>query len=155
MKYLIRSVKYFIYICLIVGIVLTIFVAAGFVSPDINVMFKNGWKSVWMILAMFACVSCFYPRFGYTKRRVNITGDLAEKRGELLSLMQERGYVLESEEAGAFRFRSRSTLHRITRMWEDRITIESGIGVYIEGLTKDVLRVANAIEYRFPDKEQS
>lgn len=153
MKYIIRAVKYFVYICVIVMIVLAILVACGFVSSDINVMFKNGWKSVEMILLMFACVSAFYPHFGYTKRRATVCGDPAELRDGIVKLMDSRGYVLESEDDEKYTFRIKSILNRITRVFEDRITIEKGIGLYVEGLSKDVTRIVYALEYQFPKQE--
>lgn len=154
MKYLIRSLKYFLYICVIVMLILAILVVSGFVSSDINVMFKNGWKSVEMILLMFACVSAFYPRFGYTKRRASVYGDHADMRDGLVELMGARGYLLETEDAEVLTFRSSSTFNRIFRIFEDRITIEKGIGgFYVEGLTKDVTRIVYAIEYKFSDQE--
>ena len=43
MKYIVRALKYFVYISLIVTIILAVLVALKLVSSDINVMFRNGW----------------------------------------------------------------------------------------------------------------
>ena len=41
MKYIVRAVKYFNYICVLVTIILLVLVLTHFVSSDINVMFKS------------------------------------------------------------------------------------------------------------------
>ena len=65
MRYLIRAVKYFVFICLFVAFTLLILVLIGAVSSDIDVMFDQGWVSVGKIALMFAVVAAIYPRFGY------------------------------------------------------------------------------------------
>lgn len=150
MKYLIRAVKYFFYITILISIILGILVLLKFVSSDVNVMFKNGWNSIWQILLMFACVAAFYPRFGFTKRLVPVLGDLSDLKGTVLATMRDRGYLLENDSAEVMTFRSKSTFNRISRMLEDRITIEKGLGgFYVEGPTKDVTRIVYGLEYNF------
>lgn len=156
MKYLIRSVKYFLYITVIITLILCILVLLKMVSPDINVMFKNGWKSVGLILGMFAAVSAIYPMFGYAKRLATVLGDFAELRNGVVEYMESRGYSLETESEEKMTFRSRSVMNRIFRVWEDRITLEKGLGgFYVEGLSRDITRIVAGLEYKFrnPDVE--
>lgn len=148
MRYIIRAVKYFIYICVIVVIILCALVLFKVVSPDINVMFTHGWKSVELIAAMFAAVSAFYPMFGYTKRLATVMGDLSDLRKDVLDYMQGKGYTLESEEDGKMVFRSGSFMRRI--IWDDRITIEKGLGGFnVEGVSREVAKIVSALEYKF------
>ena len=150
MKYLTRSVKYFISISLLAAVILTILVLAGMVSSDIDVMFDNGWKSVGYIALMFAAISLIYPRFGYKKLMAHVLGELDGLRDDVVGAMQERGYVLESEDGQVMTFRSRSTVRRIFRMFEDRVTVEKALGgFYVEGLTRDIVRIVYSMEYRF------
>lgn len=154
MKYAIRALKYFVFITVIMTIILAVLVAAGFVSSDINEMFSSGWKSVWKILVMFALVSAFYPKFGYGSRMVHVTGEYSSLRETVVSFMKERGYVLESEEGTTMTFRSKSAAIRIARVWEDRVTVEHGLGGFtLEGIAKDVNRFASALDYRFNSPE--
>ena len=74
MRYIIRAIKYFLYISVLFSLIIGILVLAGVVSADINVMFKNGWKSVGYILLLFAAVAAVYPNFGYGKFAVNAGG---------------------------------------------------------------------------------
>ena len=115
MKYIIRALKYFVYISLIVTIILCILVALKMVSPDINIMFRNGWKSVGFIALMFLAVSALYPRFGYVKRGVRILGEYSQIRDGIVSYMEDHGYQLETEEGENMTFRLRNKFYRATR----------------------------------------
>ena len=149
MKYLIRSVKYFIYICVFVSIILLAMVLLGFVSSDINVMFQQGWKSVGYIALMFAAVAVIYPAFGFKKRLAGVLGDFADLRPGAISYMEEHGYVLESENDQVMTFRYRSFINRLFRMFEDRITLGKTLGGFeVEGLTRDVYRIVYGLEYK-------
>ncbi len=150
MRYVIRAVKYFLYIVVLVTLILTVLALSGFVSSDINVMFRNGWKSVWLILAVFAFVSAFYPRFGYGRRQVHITGEYSQIRQGVIDFMTEHGYRLEKELGEDLFFRSTSAARRIARVWEDRITLERCLGGFVlEGPAKDIVRLAGGLDYRF------
>lgn len=156
MKYIVRAVKYFFYICVLVTIILLVLVLTHFVSSDINVMFKEGWRSVAKILLVFACIAAIYPLFGYRKLLAGVLGDLSGLRDGVVKCMEERGYRLESEDGETMTFRSRSVLNRIFRVWEDRITVTKTLGGFeVEGLSRDVAHIVPALEYRFrnPDSE--
>jgi hypothetical protein len=154
MRYVIRAVKYFVYIVVLVTLILTVLALSGFVSSDINVMFRNGWKSVWLILAVFAFVSAFYPRFGYGRRQVHITGEYTQIRQGVIDYMTEHGYRLEKELGEDIAFRSTGVARRIARVWEDRISMERCLGGFVlEGPAKDVVRLAGGLEYKFRGAE--
>jgi len=155
MKYLIRIVKYFLYISIIMMLALTVLALTGMISTDINVIFKDGVKSLIQIEAMFLAVACIYPKFGFTKRAALTYGELKDIRNGVLEVMEERGYVLESEEGENFTFRRKTFITRLSRMMEDRISLErSASGFYVEGLTKDVTRIVYAIEYKFRNTDE-
>lgn len=155
MKYLARAVKYFLYISAVCVLALTILVLIKAVSPDINVMFKGGWKSVGIIAGMFAAVAAIYPIFGFGKRQVSVLGDYADLRDSVVECMESRGYRLESENDERLTFRSRSVITRILRMCEDRITLEKVLGGFqIEGLTREIGRLVYALEYKFRNPEE-
>ena len=154
MKYIVRAVKYFIYICVLVSIILLVMVLAHFVSSDINVMFKEGWKSVAKIALVFAGIAAIYPLFGYRRLLAGVLGELNGLLDDVIKCMEERGYRLESEDGETMTFRSRSLLNRIFRVWEDRITVTKTLGGFeVEGLSRDVARIVPALEYRFRNPE--
>lgn len=154
MKYIIRAVKYFLYISIIVIVLLSILVILGFVSSDVNIMFRNGWKSVGLIAIMFACVSAFYPKFGYCSRLATIPGDPAESRSGIISYMESRKYVLTSEKDGKMKFNRKSALQRAVKVWEDTITMEPSLGgYYVEGLSRDVAPIVYGLNFKFANPE--
>lgn len=156
MKYVIRAIKYFVYISVIVALVITILAYAGILSKDVNEIFINGWNSVAMIEGVFLAISFLYPRIGYTRREARINGSFSEIRSGIISYMDGKGYKLESQEGENLTFRNYSPFFKLLRTWEDRLTFERTLGGYnIEGLSKDVARVISGLEYKFrnPDED--
>jgi len=153
MKYIIRVVKYFVYITILMSVVLALMVAFKFVDGDINTMFRDGYDSLWKIALMFLAVSALYPKFGYCKRGAIIPGEYKDVRDTVVSYMEDHGYVLETEVDENLTFRCKSPLMKSKRMWEDRLTFTHELpGFYIEGLTKDVVRVISGLEAKFREE---
>jgi len=159
MKYAIRAVKYFIYITIIFAIVIWVLscLTAGkfiYMPSDILGTLTNGWKSVALILGVFAAVSCLYPMMGYMKRSIAVGGSLEELRGSIDSFMESRGYVFEKQTEDALCYRIVGGLARLNRSYEDRVTItQSAAGLQLEGLRKDVVRLAMGLETRLGAQE--
>lgn len=165
MKYLRRAVKYFIQVSILLGLILGALMLSGMVSKDINVAFQHGWKSVGYIALMFAAVSAVYPLFGYGRRSVPLRGDPSDSWALVDEVFRGRGYVCEemsgeaaagnSEAAGKRCFRLASPVARAFRLWEDRITVTPSLGALeLEGLSRDLGRLASALEHRFRQEEQ-
>lgn len=149
-KYAVRAVKYFIYIIILFSLIIAVLVFSGFVESDIDTMFRGGWRSIWQIAVLFAVVAAVYPKWGFTKRKVNIPGEYHEIRQGVLDFMAERGYKLETEDGENMTFRLRSKFSAIVKMLEDRVTFTRELGGFsVEGLTKDILRLSGGLEYKF------
>lgn len=155
MRYVIRAVKYFVQVSLTMAIILLILMAAGLISTDINVAFQNGWRSVGIIAILFGVVSGIYPLFGYSKRTVDAKGDPGEHRAVIIDIMEEKGYKLEKEaDDGGLYFRLRSIPARIFRIWEDRVSIIPVLGGFqVEGLTRDITRIAGTLNYKIKQND--
>ena len=70
-------------------------------------------------------------------------------REQTLEFMNERGYELESESPERVTFRIKGVAGRLSKMYEDRITLTRVLdGWQMEGLRKDALRLSNALEHR-------
>jgi len=147
MKYLLRSLKYFLFLLVMFALLLAVLVFAKIVEADISVMFVHGYDSLWQIALMFLGVSLIYPRFGYSKRGVRMPGETSELRPAVLEVMTARGYKLVREDADTFFFIKRQPLDRLFRVYEDGINFtRTAIGYEIEGRTKDVVRLVGALE---------
>jgi translation initiation factor IF-1 len=150
MKYFVRSVKYFFYFTFLFVVIMAALVLIGVVKPDVSLMFRDGYKSLWQIALLFAFVSAFYPRFGFIKRSAIINGEFSDIRGGIIEYMEARGYRLESENGENMTFRLRSKFRALVKMMEDRITMTREMGGFeVEGLTKEVVRIVGGLEYKF------
>ena len=155
MKYIRRAVKYFIQVSILLGLILGALMLSGMVSKDVNVAFQHGWKSVGYIALMFAAVSSVYPLFGYGKRRVPLLGGPADGWAMVEEVFRSRGYVSKEVKGEARVFHLASPVARAFRLWEDRITVTPTLGsLELEGLTRDLGRLATALEHRFRQEEQ-
>lgn len=147
MKYIIRSLKYFCYLVIILALILVALVLTGFVEADLSKMFIHGYDSLWQMALIMLAFALIYPRFGFSKRLARISGSPEELRPDILRVMEVLGYRLESEKEGTFCFRRRSGLSRALKMWEDRITVSPSAGGFeVEGLTRDLTRVVSALD---------
>lgn len=146
MRYLIRSVKYFIYLFIILSLMIGVLMALNLVESDLDKLFVNGRNSLWQIALLMAVFAALYPRFGYTTRFVPLAGSFEELRPGALEVMQNAGYVLEKEEEGSLSFRRRSPLSRAMKMFEDRIRFTHALGGWnIEGHSREVMVIASKL----------
>ena len=149
MKYLIRSVKYFFYFAFLTTLIILALVATGLAEGDINTMFRGGTSAIWKMAIFFILVAAVYPKVGFISRKIQVERNWNEIRNLVIGFMQERQYEPESESKETITFRRKGTLNRITRMYEDRITLTlQDDGFEMEGLRKDVFRRSASLEYR-------
>ena len=152
MKYIIRSLKYYCYLMILLTLIILALVLTGFVEADLSKMFVNGYDSLWQIALIMLGFAAIYPRFGVSKRTAHLYGSPEEIRPDVLRVMEVLGYRLENEKDGTWSFLRRSGVSRALKMWEDRITLTpSGAGLEVEGLTRDLARVVSALEATRPD----
>ena len=151
MKYIVRVFKYFVFITVVMALILLVLALLGYVEKDVDSMFRNGWKSIWQIALMFLAVAALYPRFGFCKRGAIIPGAYEDIRPGLVRYMAGRGYEIEKEEGENLSFRLKSPLQRFLKLlFEDRITFtRDRAGFYVEGRTKDVVRIVSGLEALF------
>ena len=147
MKYIIRSLKYYCYLILLLAIIIAVLVLTGFVEADLSRMFVNGYDSLWQIALVMLVFAVIYPRFGFSSRTAHLYGAPEELRPDVMRVMESLGYGLEGEQDGGWTFLRRSGLSRALKMWEDRISLKpSGAGLTVEGLTRDLARIVSALE---------
>lgn len=153
MKYIIRALKYFITLALLLAVflvLLRLFNLAGGEGEGLAGMFRGGTDSIWQIAVILLVFSAVYPRFGYGTREVMIPGSYSEIRDGIVETMRARGYEIEKEEGENLSFRKAGTFARLTRVFEDRITFTRRMTGYdVEGFSRDLVRVVSALEYRF------
>lgn len=151
MRYLIRSVKYFIYFALLLVVMMTALYALRMTDPQAkdfaSMFFKNGYDSLKLIALVFAAVSAIYPLIGFAKIKAIVPGDYADIRNLVTGYMEDRGYVLEKEDGENLSFRARSFGKKLTRMFEDRIELERDFtGFLVKGKRSDIVRIIHGLE---------
>lgn len=153
MRYIIRALKYFIHISVLLAIVVAILFALNIVEGGINDVFRNGWDSIWMLALMFLGLSAFYPLLGYAHYTASVAGSLEERKAEICSYMQEKGYVLSKEDGDCLKFRLTSFGKRLMRDFEDTVSVRSVFGGFeFEGYRKDIIPLIHGFEERCGEK---
>lgn len=147
MRYFIRSVKYFIYIMIILALVILVLMFANLVEKDFSKVFVNGYNSLWQIALVLAAFSALYPNFGYTKRTAHLYANPAEAHPIIKKVMDNRSYKLEKQDGDTLYFIKRYPFDRAMKLWEDRISVHPCAGGWeLEGLTREVVRLVSAME---------
>ena len=155
MKYFIRSVKYFFYFALLTTLIIVALVLTGMADGNIETMFRGGYSAIWKMALFFAAVALPLRRSS-ARMRIPSQNSWDDIRASVVSFMKERQYDLESENAQTVTFRYRSAAGKLTRMYEDRITLTvEEDGFTMEGLRKDVFRLAASLEYRLNPQQES
>lgn len=151
MKYLVRSIKSFIWFTCFFAIVIVI-MALAIPEYDLSMAFAFDGRmfvpgSQWKILGMFAAVAAIYPSFSYITRKVLSEKPFDEKRSQIMGVFDIQDYVLINEDDSVLTFRKKSAAARFSRMFEDTVTITKGESPFIiSGPRKDLLRLISGIE---------
>ena len=149
MKYLIRSIKYFFYFSIICAFLICVLVLIGAVEGNIDAIFEDGYRSILKIGIFFLLVASVYPKLGFITREITTDKSWNEARESIVSYMAEHRYEIESESPATVTFRIKGFAGKLTKMYEDRITLTKTMtGWNIEGLRKDAFRLASGIENR-------
>ena len=149
MQYFIRAVKYFFYFAILTSLILLALVLIGAVEGNIETMFKDGYNAIWKMAIFFVLVAAVYPKFGFLNRHLYIDGDWDTLKNTAMTYMAERRYILVSESDNEMTFRCKDITSRISKMYEDFVVLKKvEDGFVLEGLRKDVIRLAAGLEHR-------
>ena len=150
MKYTIRAIKYFFHFAFFATAIILALVFIGIVEADINAIFEHGYDDLWKIAVFFGVVAAVYPNLAFINRQVAVDGERNTVKEDIKRFMLERHYDLESEDAEGMTFRIHGLAGKLSKMYEDRITIRwNSDGFTMEGLRKDILRLATGLETSF------
>jgi len=157
MKYFVRACKYLVYFTvLFVVMVSIIYLLSPEKSQSLSVtsLFKEG--SLPKLIAFFVCVSAIYPKFAFVQRKLYINGTFEDNRKAIMDAFLNMGYEVECEGPQAISFRLKETAMKVSRMWEDRVTVTiTESPLVIDGYRRDVDRIVRHISYLIAQQEQS
>ena len=141
-RYLIRAIKYLIWLLLLVALILALLIGTGTsrygFEETLGELFGSARGA--LMIGMILLLALLYPRFGYTVRAVR--ADMAANRDKILKAFEASGYRLESETPEGMLFRAATPLKKATLLWEDAIEV-TGDGKYtlLEGVRKEVVKI--------------
>lgn len=145
MKYLVRSLKYLVFLCVLDVVLVWLMSLDGSAgSTDLVTLLKlqlSSESGPWLIVA-FVALAAFYPRFGFMRSRIDGC-DIVEDELRIMNAMQTYGFKLVERRGEELVYRKVGFVGRLMLMFEDEIVVRrSGDGVVLEGLRRSVARVA-------------
>ena len=142
MKYFIRSLKYFVALCVICVAILALMLATGTsaltLDQTVYVMFHTSRYAT--LFAAIVVLAALYPKFGFVMRKVE--GDVEENREQIVNAFRSSGFSLRSEEDGVMVFRADTLLQKLMLLGEDEIRVSQyGQWIVLDGIRRGVARV--------------
>lgn len=145
-RYLLRSLKYFVMLCLLFVALIWLKIAYEHLPLTMWQMLQlyfsvwNGWAMAVMIVVL----SATYPYFGFVRRTV--VANIATDREQIEAAMVTAGLVLKGVEGNTLTFRA-TGLQRLTLLFEDDVVVEQqGDEVVISGHRRTVVRAVIRLE---------
>ncbi|MCM1151270.1 MAG: hypothetical protein NC209_06540 [Alistipes sp.] len=140
--YFIRSVKYFVALCVLCIALMALMLATGTSALSLDdtlyVMFHT--TRYLTLFAAIVVLAALYPRFGFVARRIE--GDIELHRPQILNAFKSAGFSLESEADGKLIFRAEGFPHRLMLLFEDRIEVSQyGQWLVVDGIRRGVAKV--------------
>ena len=77
MKYLVRVIKYFVYLTVILTLFIAVLIAFKMVGTSVDEIFRDGARSLWQIAGIIAVFAAVYPAMGFTRRGAIVPGSYA------------------------------------------------------------------------------
>ena len=140
-RYLIRSVKYFVALCVLLVAIMALNRAMGStltMRETFYVMFHTT-RGLLLPVVVVVLALC-YPRFGFIVRRVE--GDTELDREQIVNAFRSAGFSLRREEEGTLFFRADGFVQKLLLLWEDEIRVSQyGQWIELDGIRRGVARV--------------
>lgn len=141
-KYLIRSVKYFIALC----VLYVAMMALMHYSEHAPITFAQRWELLfatwrgWGMVVATILLAATYPYFGFAKRAFE--GNIIADREEFTMAAEVSGLELVSSTETELRYRAKG-LRRLVKLYEDEVVVrQNGNQVEVDGLRSLSVRFA-------------
>lgn len=145
-KYLIRVVKYAIYLTIIFFLLIAIMSVTSNQGLHYENFFRPGTGS--QLLIFFGVISFVYPFFGFVKKKVYLNHNFTEDKEKIKEVFLNSRYIMVSEDATTITFKHSSKFIQALRLFEDSIILDfSDNPITLDGMRKDVYRLSRSIEY--------
>ena len=147
--YLRRVIKYIVFYTVFILALLTL---VYFTSKNQEITFwelirPDSQKNLILLIIAFSAV---YPFIGFIRKDIPVGRFNAEDKEMVSKIFAEAGFLLASDESGIMVFRAARWDMRLFRVYEDKITLDYNENpLLIDGMRRDVMRVARHLEYYF------
>ena len=138
MKYLIRSVKYFIALCVLYLIIMALMLLTNtsVLTPSETFSALVHSTRGQVLIVAVVLLSALYPKFGFIRRQ-----EIGSLR-KILNAFVSEGFKPVRESEHEMVFRADSLFKRLTLLFEDEIRVtQTGEWITIEGIRRGVARV--------------
>ena len=154
-KYLIRSVKYLVSLCVLcVALVWLMRSTNGVVltpAEQLQIMFST-WRG-WSLVATIIILSATYPYFGFVRRRFE--GDITRDGEQIEAACRLAHLVIIARNDEEIVVRAEG-LQRLVSLFEDEVHIrQCGSQIEVEGLRRIAVRLAFDIERYITNKQRN
>lgn len=144
MKYIIRSLKYLLVLCVLyVALMWLSSVSTYGGAVDTMTLLRaqlSSERGVWLVVA-FVALALFYPKFGYVRRGV-AGADIEADRVRIDNAMQLYGFKFAEVRDGALVYRAEGVVRRLILLFEDEIVVRrTEGGVEVEGKRREAVRI--------------
>lgn len=143
MKYFLRSVKYFVVLCVLYVVLVWLM---NYVEPSGLGLWElllhniNGQKG-YLMVGGFVVLAALYPLFGFMRSRVDDC-DIVADRVRIDNAMRLFGFRFVEQKEDVLIYRAEGLVHRLWLVLEDRIEVRKvDNGVELYGIRKAVARV--------------
>ncbi len=144
MKYILRSLKYLVVLCLL-------YVAMVWLMSLVEPTSLGLWEWIMayvstdrgrLMVVCFVALVALYPLFGFMRSRVKEC-DIVADRVRIENAMRVYGFRFIEEHDGVLVYRAEGILHRLWFMFEDRVEVcQVEDGVELRGVRRAVARIA-------------
>lgn len=144
MKYIVRSLKYLLFICVLYLALLWLSSISTYGGTiDVMTMLKaqlSSDRGLWLVVAFVVLALC-YPKFGYVRRVVEGAAIEAD-RLRIDNAMQLYGFKFAEVRDGVLVYRAEGVVRRIILLFEDEIVVRRHEGgIEVEGKRREVVRI--------------
>ena len=139
MKYFLKSVKYFVWLCVLCTAIMLLNDWLGWAqlsfSESLQAMFSTTRGRLLPLVILIA--SACYPKFGFARRRIE--GDVVEHRTQIINAMKDSGFDLVREQDEVMYFRADTFLRKLYYLWDDEVAVSQyGQWIIVEGARRGV-----------------
>ena len=143
-----RGAKYFLMLCVLYVVIVTVLCATGMSAVPVERMgyeLTRTWRGG-LLLLMALGLAYTYPLTGFVRRKTEAAID--RDRDVIVSTFAAAGFVLTNESEQCMTFRAASAVRRLRLLWEDEIRVSRDAegGSVIDGIRRVAVPVALRIE---------